>query len=98
METRTVQVLRVDGWTDVERQVELFDRHGRCIGRVDLLIGRLVIECDSLEFHPDFEADRRRWAALQANGYLVFPITFRALEFHTTDLIRTLRDLLAKAA
>ena len=96
MERRTIQVLRVEGCTDAERQVELFDRHARRVGRVDLLIGRLVIECDSKEFHPDLEADRRRWATLQANGYLVLPVTFRALEFQTTDLIRTVRDLLAK--
>ena len=93
-ETRTVQTLRVGGLTEVERQSEIRTATGRLIGRVDLRIGRLIIECDSREFHPDFEADRQRWAALQALGFLVLPATFRQVEFQTTAFLRSVRALL----
>ena len=98
METRCIQVLRNDGIVDVERQVPVYDRRGRLIGRVDLMLRRIILECDGKQFHPDFEKDRERWAALQAMGHLVLPITFRQLEFGTTALLRTLRELLAVAA
>ena len=95
LETRTVKVLRSDGIIDVERQVTIFDRRGRRIGRVDLRIGGLLIECDSQEFHPEFDKDRARWAKLQAAGYLTLPVTFRQVEFETPDFLRSVRDLLA---
>lgn len=98
METRCIQVLRNDGFIDVERQVPVYDRRGRLIGRVDLVIRRVIVECDGKQFHPDFEKDRERWAALQAMGHLVLPITFRQLEFGTVELLRTLRDLLTLVA
>ena len=98
METRCIQVLRNDGIVDLERQVPVYDRRGRLIGRVDLMLRRIILECDGKQFHPDFEKDRERWAALQAMGHLVLPITFRQLEFGTTALLRTLRELLAVAA
>ena len=98
METRCIQVLRNDGFIDVERQVPVYDRRGRLIGRVDLILRRIILECDGQQFHPDFEKDRERWAALQAMGHLVLAITFRQLEFGTTALLRTLRELLAVAA
>ena len=95
LETRTVQVLRSDGIVAVERQVTIFDRGGRRIGRVDLRIGGLLIECDSQEFHPEFDKDRARWAKLQAAGYLTLPVTFRQVEFETPEFLRPVRDLLA---
>ena len=98
LETRTVQVLRNAGIVGVERQVRMFDRHGGFIGRIDLKIGGVIIECDGREFHGDFELDRARWAALHAIGYLVLPATFRLVELRTTEFLRSLRDLSAKAA
>lgn len=98
LETRMVQILRNAGIVTVERQVWIYDRRGVRIGRVDLKIGGVIIECDGRAFHPDFEEDRARWAALHAIGYLVLPVSFRMVEFGTTDLLRSLRDLAAKAA
>ena len=98
LETRTVQVLRNAGIVNVERQVWMFDRHGAFIGRIDLKIGWVIIECDGREFHGDFEVDRARWAALHAIGYLVLPVTFRLVELRTTEFLRSLQDLSAKAA
>lgn len=98
LETRTVQVLRNAGIVNVERQVRMVDRHGAFIGRVDLKIGWVIIECDGREFHGDFDADRARWAALHAIGYLVLPATFRLVELRTTEFLGSLHDLSAKAA
>lgn len=97
LETRMVQIPRNAGIVNVERQVWIFDRRGVRIGRVDLKIGAVIIECDGREFHPDFEEDRARWAALHAIGYLVLPVSFRMVEVGTTELLRSLRDLSAKA-
>ena len=97
LETRKVQVLRNAGYPDPERQVRIDDERGVLIGRVDLLLGRIVIECDGREFHDDFEADRARWAALHAAGYLVMPVSFRRLEFETTALLRSLDDLIRRS-
>ena len=88
-------MLRNDEIVDVDRQVVVYDRHGRRIGRVDLRVGGPFIECDSEEFHPDFEKDRLRWAKLQAAGYLVLPATFRQIEFETVEFLRNVRDLQA---
>jgi very-short-patch-repair endonuclease len=53
--------------------------------RVDFLLGeRLVIEVDGEEFHSregDFEADRRRDAALSAFGYRVLRFSYRQVMF-----------------
>jgi very-short-patch-repair endonuclease len=52
------------------------------VGRVDLRIGRLVIELDGWEFHQtreQFEEDRKRDALLAAKGYRVLRFTYRQL-------------------
>lgn len=54
----------------------------RGVGRVDLLLGKLVIELDGWQFHQDrrsFEEDRRRDAALAARGYRVLRFTYRQI-------------------
>lgn len=67
------------------------------IGRVDFRRRPVIIECDGAEWHPDFEEDRKRWAALQSAGYLVLPATFQMVEFRTSEFIRTLRELTEQA-
>ena len=97
LETRAVQVLRAAGIVDLERQVEIRTPSGVRIGRVDFRRGPVIIECDGAEWHPDFEEDRKRWAALQSAGYLVLPATFQMVEFQTREFIRTMRELTAQA-
>lgn len=64
----------------VRTQVQLTPDH-----RVDLLIGdRLVIECDSREFHSGWEQqakDRKRDRELMALGYLVIRLTYHQVCF-----------------
>lgn len=98
LETRAVQVLRYAGIDDVDRQVTVYDRRGVRIGRVDLRVGRVIIECDGRQFHADFEKDRVRWAALHSIGYLVLPASFMLIEFQTTEFLRSLADLQARAS
>lgn len=97
LETRTMQVLRTAGIMDLERQVEIRTPSGVRIGRVDFRRRPVIIECDGAEWHPDFEEDRKRWAALQSAGYLVLPATFQMVEFRTSEFIRTLRELTEQA-
>tara|TARA_Y100000814_G_scaffold43631_1_gene27277 strand:+ start:5413 stop:6264 length:852 start_codon:yes stop_codon:yes gene_type:complete len=52
------------------------------VGRVDLVIGRVVIELDGWEHHQSrdaFENDRRRDALLAALGYRVLRFSYRAV-------------------
>ncbi len=64
----------------VRTQVQLTPDH-----RVDLLIGdRLVVECDSREFHSSWEQqtkDRKRDRELMALGYLVIRLTYHQVCF-----------------
>ena len=97
LETRAVQVLRNAGITEVERQVTVRNATGAFIGRVDFMIGRVVIECDGREYHDDFEKDRERWADLHAMAYLVLPVTFQKIEFETSTFLRAFRALERRA-
>ncbi|MFN0029452.1 MAG: type IV toxin-antitoxin system AbiEi family antitoxin domain-containing protein [Acidimicrobiales bacterium] len=107
LETRTVQLLRRKGFADPERQVELFDRHGR-IGRFDFLLaaggiprsrhGAMVLEVDGRATHdndPSFVIDRLRWDRLTALGLRPMVLTYGLVE-DEPDLVTTLlRDTLA---
>ena len=81
----------------VEIQVE-FDG----IGRVDLLVdGWLVIECDSQEFHSDWEtqvSDRKRDFALAALGYTTLRPTAKMIMQEPEKVIAAVRGLLAAHA
>jgi very-short-patch-repair endonuclease len=58
----------------------------RGVGRVDLVIGdRLVIECDSREFHDkadSYAADRARDLELLRQGYREIRLTYAQVVYH----------------
>ncbi|WP_294179360.1 DUF559 domain-containing protein [uncultured Schumannella sp.] len=59
------------------------------VGRVDLVIGRVVIELDGWEHHhsrESFENDRQRDARLTARGYRVLRFTYRAVMHHWAEV------------
>jgi very-short-patch-repair endonuclease len=52
------------------------------VGRVDLLVeGRLIIELDGRQYHPDFEADRYRDAQAASRGYRTLRFTWKKVLF-----------------
>ena len=78
---------------DVRLQVRFDD-----IGRVDLVLdGWLVVECDSKEFHADWETqvkDRERDLALAALGYCTFRVTAAAIMYRPDEVFAALRGLI----
>jgi very-short-patch-repair endonuclease len=70
------------------------------VGRVDLVVGdRMVIECDSVEFHTGKEryaADRRRDLKLIHLGYLPIRLTYEMIMFDWPATERMLLDLVAR--
>ena len=76
LETRGLQVLRNGGVSPGQRQVEIHDRRGRYLKRVDLLLdGWLIVEFDGEAYH-DPERDRELRSAFTAAGFLVLPFDF----------------------
>lgn len=69
------------------------------IGRVDLLLdGWLVVECDSREFHSDWQQqvrDRERDLALAARGYCTLRITAAMILYQPDAVLAALRALLS---
>ena len=98
LETRFVQMNRSAGLPEPDRQVEIHDRFGTFIGRVDFALGRLLVECDSRKFHGGdaaFMKDRDRWNRLQAEGYWPMVLTSEHIErspARTVDLIRRTQE------
>ncbi|PPG27990.1 hypothetical protein C5B97_14000 [Pseudoclavibacter sp. RFBB5] len=72
------------------------------VGHVDLLVGdRLVIECDSKEFHSaewHSRNDRRRDLVLNRLGYRVLRLTYEQVMFQWPRVEATLRALLAEGS
>ena len=70
------------------------------IGRVDFVFGdRLIVEIDGEEFHSgaeEFEADRRRDAALSAMGYRVLRFSYRQVMFDWTSVETSVRAAIAR--
>ncbi|MEZ5266145.1 MAG: type IV toxin-antitoxin system AbiEi family antitoxin domain-containing protein [Acidimicrobiales bacterium] len=100
LETRMVQLLRDHGLPTPRRQVELRDGDG-FIGRVDLLIGRVVIEVDGQASHDGtaaFHRDRLRWSRLQAAGYRPLVFTHDQIERTPAVVATIVGDTLAIAA
>lgn len=68
------------------------------VGRVDLLVGdRLVIECDSRQYHTAMEQyadDRRRDLALHRRGFVVVRLTWEMVMLRWESTRRDLDDLL----
>lgn len=76
LETRGLQVLRNGGVSTGQRQVEIHDRRGLYLKRVDLLLdGWLIVEFDGEAYH-DPERDRELRSAFTAAGFLVLPFDF----------------------
>ena len=72
------------------------------VGRVDLLVGdRLIIEVDGREHHDSpsqFEADRRRDAALKVRGFEVLRFSYRQVMFDRAECIRVVLDCVGVGA
>lgn len=79
---------------EVELQVEF-----EGIGRVDLVVdGWLVVECDSKEFHENWEQqvkDRDRDLALAARGYVVLRLTAAQIMWREEEVLAAVKGLLA---
>jgi hypothetical protein len=97
LETRTLQLMRRNAITNVDRQVEL--RHeGKWIARVDFLVNdELVVQSDGRGFHSDpssFENDRRQWLAIQASGRRLIVVTHHMIEDEPDPTARSIAALL----
>jgi very-short-patch-repair endonuclease len=70
------------------------------IGRVDFILGeRLIVEIDGEEFHSgpeQFEADRRRDAALSSLGYRVLRFSYRQVMFEWASVEAAVRAAIAR--
>ena len=88
-----VRLMALQLGCDVRLQV-VFDG----IGRVDLVLdGWLVVECDSKEFHADWDTqvkDRERDLALAALGYCTFRVTAAAIMYRPDEVFASLRGLI----
>lgn len=66
------------------------------IGRVDLVVGRVVIECDSVAHHsgPQHYIDRARSLALEALGYRVIRLSYPQVMFQWDETCVYLLEVL----
>lgn len=99
LETRMVQVLRRHGLPEPERQVEIRDRAG-FVGRVDLLVGSVVIELHGGQHNgaAAIDADRLRRARLEAAGYRVLEFGYHLVIDRPALAAGIVRDTLTRAA
>ena len=78
---------------DVDLQVSIDG-----VGRVDLLVnGWLIIECDSKQFHSDWNQQRvdyQRDRALAALGFTVLRLTAEDILYRFEDVASALRGLI----
>ncbi|RKS85615.1 uncharacterized protein DUF559 [Microbacterium sp. AG790] len=92
--TETLVRLLLRRWgCDVELQVSIDG-----VGRVDLLVnGWLIIECDSKQFHSDWNQQRvdyQRDRALAALGFTVLRLTAEDILYRFEDVASALRGLI----
>lgn len=102
LEALLVSVLSGAGLLEPARQLRLGGEDVP-LGRVDFAYreGRLVIEADSRRHHSswlDQEADRRRDAALAAEGWQVLRVTWDQLTHRPDEVVAAVRGVLARAA
>lgn len=93
IESLTRTALTIAGF-DVRTQVRFAG-----IGDVDMLIGRLVIECDGYEFHhkpEQFANDRRRDQLLTARGFTVLRFTFYDCVHRMPYVVATVASVAAR--
>ena len=71
----------------------------RDVGRVDLVVdGWLIVECDSKQFHEDWDsqrADRRRDVAALRQGYVTLRLLAEDILYRPDEVRRVLLDVLA---
>jgi len=92
--TETLVRLMLRRWScNVELQVGIDG-----VGRVDLVVnGWLVVECDSKQFHSDWDqqrADYRRDRALAALGFTVLRLTAQDILYRPEEVASALRGLI----
>lgn len=64
----------------------------RSVGRVDMLLGRVILEFDGWEFHRDkFEDDRQRDARAAALGYQTLRFTYRQVIHRWHEVLSAIR-------
>ncbi len=69
------------------------------VGRVDLMLGSLVIECDSVRHHTGrdrYAADRRRDLELRRLGYTVVRLTWEQVFLHWPETRQALLEMLRR--
>lgn len=99
LETRMVQLLRRHGLPEPQRQVEIRDDAG-FVGRVDLLVGPVVIELHGGQHNGAavLDADRLRRARLEAAGYRVLGFGYLLVIERPAFVAGIVRDTLTQAA
>lgn len=72
------------------------------VGFVDLLIGdRLIVECDSKEFHtgaPDYQKDRTRDRKSLAAGYITIRLTYEDVMYRWAEVLADVLDVVKRRA
>lgn len=69
------------------------------IGRVDLLVGRLIIEVDGVRYHVDperFENDRRRDRRAVQLGYTVIRLSYRQVLYDWAEVERDILEVVRR--
>ena len=99
-ESMTRVNLAIAGLPAPASQLNIVDRDGRWIARVDFAWEalRVILECDGFEYHRDrdaYENDRRRWSALTRAGWRVVVVTWRDVVNDPAYLIDLMTDVLA---
>jgi very-short-patch-repair endonuclease len=96
LETQFVQAERQAGLPHLQRQVEIFDRLGVSLGRVDFADReqKLAVECDGGEHHgPEHRsADHRRQNAMEMAGWRFARFTFHQIMRERPYVQSVIRD------
>ena len=102
LETQFVQTEREVGLSPMERQVELFDRNGKSLGRADFgqRMFKFAVECDGGEHHgpAQRDADNRRQNAIELTGWRFARFTYHQIMRERGYVQSVLRDWYRMAA
>ncbi|MGB3709217.1 endonuclease domain-containing protein [Gordonia sp. (in: high G+C Gram-positive bacteria)] len=66
------------------------------VGRADLRIGLLIIECDSMQYHGtkvDYERDHKRDRKALVNGWLTLRLTYDDILFGWDEVLADIRSI-----
>lgn len=98
LETRFVQLLRRHGLPPMQRQVEVRRPNRSFLGRVDFLLGNVIVEVDGRSTHDDrLDQDRQRWSELTSLGYAVQVFTYDHIERAGHMVVETFRRTLRRS-